>query len=67
MFEIDDLVQPRAEQIARRLVLFGRTVPSDVTTESRFARKGNPKTNLQGSGTSSPKTLQSQIRQRTEN
>jgi hypothetical protein len=41
---IDDLIQPRAEQITRSLVscCFGRIAPSNAATESRHAIRGNP-------------------------
>jgi hypothetical protein len=43
---VDDLIQPRAEQIAglRRAVFLGRIIPSDATRESCFTRQGIPKT-----------------------
>src|SRR5262245_17967608 len=61
VLHVDDLIEPGPEQIAfpSRLVLL-RIVPSDATTESLFAPKGNPKMKLQGSGPANPKTLQSQ-------
>src|SRR4029078_7049453 len=45
---------------------FGRIVPSDAAKESCFAAKGNPKMKSQGSGASTPKTLQSQTRHSAE-
>src|SRR5258705_8547447 len=63
VLHVDDLVQPRPEQIvrSRRLVLLRPHRPLRCTTESWSERKGNPKTKLQGSGVSSPKSLQSQM------
>src|SRR5215218_644330 len=63
VLQVDDLVQPRPEQIvrSRRLVLLRPHRPLRCTTESWSERKGNPKTKLQGSGVSSPKSLQSQM------
>src|SRR5271156_5488809 len=63
VLQVDDLVQPRPEQIvrSRRLVLLRPHRPLRCTTESWFAAKGNPQTKLQGSGGSSPKSLQSQM------
>src|SRR5215467_3741063 len=46
---------------------FGRIVPSDATTESRFEIRRNRKMKLQGSRPSDPETLQSQNSIRTEN
>ena len=58
---VDDLVQPRPEQIvrSRRLVLLWPHRPLRCTTESWSAGKGNPKTKLQGSDAQNIKTLQS--------
>src|SRR5215217_586001 len=63
VLQVDDLVQPRPEQIvrSRRLVLLRPHRPLRCTTESCSERKGNPKTKLQGSGVSGPKSLQSQM------
>jgi hypothetical protein len=47
--------------------LFGRIVPSDATTESRFAIRRNPKFKLQASGHSNPETLQTQSRAQRRN
>jgi hypothetical protein len=44
------------------LGLFGRIVPSDATTESRFAIRRNPNFKLQASGPSNPETLQTRSR-----
>jgi hypothetical protein len=42
VFHIDDLVQPRAEQITRSCTcFFGRIAPSDAATESCFSIRGN--------------------------
>src|SRR5580658_6885015 len=40
---------------------FGRIVPSDATTQSRRAIRGNPKNEIARSGGPKPETLQSQI------
>src|SRR3981189_259008 len=63
VLQVDDLVQPRPEQIvrSRRLVLLRPHRSLRCTTESWPERKGNPKTKLQGSGVSSPQSLQSQM------
>src|SRR4051812_28827875 len=63
VLHVDDLVQPRPEQIvlSRRLVLVRPHRPLRCTTESWSAAKGNPKTKLQGLGVSSPRSLQSQM------
>ena len=61
VLQVDDLVQPRPEQIvrSRRLVLLWPHRPLRCTTESWSAGKGNPKTKLQGSDAQNIKTLQS--------
>src|SRR5260221_14570519 len=63
VLQVDDLVQPRPEQIVRspRLVLLRPHRPLRCTTESWSAAKGNPKTKLQGLGVSSSQSLQSQM------
>src|SRR5271170_6282574 len=63
VLQIDDLVQPRPEQIvrSRRLALLWPHRPLRCTTESWFAAKGNPKSKLQGLGLSSSRSLQSQM------
>src|SRR5829696_8863998 len=63
VLQVDDLVQPRPEQIvrSRRLVLLRPHRPLRCTTESWSERKGNPKTKLQGFGFSSSQSLQSQM------
>src|SRR5437867_1113447 len=63
VLQVDDLVQPRPEQIvrSRRLVLLRPHRPLRCTTESRSAAKRNPQTKLQGLGFSSSKSLQSQM------
>src|SRR6478609_8699354 len=63
VLHVDNLVQPRPEQIVRssRLVLLRPHRLLRCTTESWSERKGNPKTKLQGSGVSSPQSLQSQM------
>src|SRR5204863_9991147 len=63
VLHVDDLVQPRPEQIvrSRRLVLLRPHRPLRCTTESWSTGKGNPKTKLQGLGFSSPQSLQSQM------
>src|SRR5579863_6950991 len=62
VLHVDDLIQPRPEQIVRssRLVLLRPHRPLRCTTESWSAAKGNPKTKLQGLELPSSKTLQSQ-------
>jgi len=65
MLHIDDLIEPRPEQIlfSRRLVLFGRIVPSDAAGESLFALKGNPKNEIASFRASGPQSFAiSQIR-----
>src|SRR4051795_11797762 len=63
VLQVDDLIEPRPEQIVRssRLVLLRPHRLLRCTTESWSEGKGNPKTKLQGSGVSSPKSLQSQM------
>ena len=63
VLHVDDLVQPRPEQIvrSRRLVLLRPHRPLRCTTESWSAAKGNPQTKLQGLGVSSSQSLQSQM------
>src|SRR5579872_4960120 len=62
VLHVDDLVQPRPEQIvrSRRLVLLRPHRPLRCATESWSATKGNPQTKLQGLELPSPKSLQSQ-------
>src|SRR5260370_418148 len=62
VLQVDDLVQPRPEQIvrSRRLVLLRPHRALRCTTESWSAAKGNPQTKLQGFGFSSSQSLQSQ-------
>src|SRR4051812_16917916 len=62
VLQVDDLVQPRPEQIvrSRRLVLLRPHRPLRCTTESWSAAKGNQQMKLQGSDTQSIKTLQSE-------
>src|SRR3974390_2562287 len=62
VLHVDDLVQPRPEQIvrSRRLVLLRPHRLLRCTTESRFTAKGNPQTNLQGLEASTSQSLQSQ-------
>src|SRR5882757_2496767 len=69
VLQVDDLVQPRPEQIvrSRRLVLLWPHRSLRCTTESWSERKGNPKTKLQGSGLSSPQSLQSQMPPKPKN
>src|SRR4051812_32816770 len=69
VLQVDDLVQPCPEQIVRscRLVLPRPHRPLRCTTESCSAAKRNPKTKLQGSGVSSPKSLQSQMPPHSKN
>src|SRR6202020_75505 len=63
VLQVDDLVQPRPEQIvrSRRLVLLRPHRPLRCTTESWFAAKGNPQTKLQAFGFSRSHSLQSQM------
>src|ERR1700734_1335469 len=63
VLQVDDLVQPRPEQIvrSRRLVLLRSHRPLRCTTESWSAGKGNPQIKLQGLGVSSSQSLQSQM------
>ena len=63
VLQVDDLVEPRPEQIVRprRLVLLRPHRPLRCTTESWSAAKGNPQTKLQGLGLSSSQSLQSQM------
>src|SRR5215467_11058744 len=49
------------------LCFFGRIVPSDAATESRFEIRRKRKIKLQGSRPTDPETLQSQNRIRTKN
>src|SRR6185503_17437538 len=65
VLQVDDLVQPRPEQIvrSRRLVLLRPHRPLRCTTESWSTAKGNPKTKLQGLTLSSPQSLQSEMPQ----
>src|SRR3954471_6472280 len=62
VLQIDDLVQPRPEQIvrSRRLVLLRPHRSRRCTTESWSAGKGNPKAKLQGLAASTSHSLQSQ-------
>src|SRR5258708_18929867 len=62
VLHVDDLIQPRPEQIvrSRRLVLLRPHRPLRCTTESWSAKKGNPQIKLQDFGLSSPQSLQSQ-------
>src|SRR6476660_7823424 len=62
VLHVDDLVQPRPEQIvrSRRLVLLRPHRPLRCTTESWPAAKGNPQTKLQALRVSSAQSLQSQ-------
>src|SRR3954469_24389965 len=62
VLQIDDLVQPRPEQIvrSRRLVLLRPHRSLRCTTESWAAGKGNPKAKLQGLAASTSHSLQSQ-------
>src|SRR3954454_10615862 len=62
MLHIDDLIEPRPEQILFFRRSSARIVPSDAAEESLFALKGIPKMKLQASEPSGPKSLQSQIR-----
>src|SRR3984885_15057285 len=61
VLHVDDLVQPRPEQIvrSRRLVLLRSHRPLRCTTESWSAAKGNPKTKLQASKAPDLESLQS--------
>src|ERR1700691_188386 len=61
VLRVDDLVQPRPEQIvrSRRLVLLRSHRPLRCTTESWSAAKGNPKTKLQASKAPNLESLQS--------
>src|ERR1700691_1989487 len=61
VLRVDDLVQPRPEQIvrSRRLVLLRSHRPLRCTTESWSAAKGNPKTKLQASKAPDLENLQS--------
>src|SRR6267142_1429200 len=63
VLHVDDLVQPRPEQIvrSRRLVLLRPHRPLRCTTESWSAAKGNPQTKLQGFGVPSSQSLQSEM------
>src|SRR4029077_3013592 len=63
VLHIDDLVQPRPEQIvrSRRLVLLRSHRPLRCTIESWPAAKENPQMKLQGLEFTSPQSLQSQI------
>src|SRR6202011_1257082 len=63
VLQVDDLVQPRPEQIirSRRLVLPRSHRPLRCTTESWSEGKGNPQIKLQGLGVSSSQSLQSQM------
>src|SRR5580765_8335616 len=56
VLHVDDLVQPRPEQIVRtrRLVLLRPHRLLRCTTESWFAAKGNPQTKLQSLGVQAP-------------
>jgi hypothetical protein len=64
MLHMDDLIEPRPEQILFAVVscFFGRIVPSDAAGESLFVLKGNHKMKLQGSEPSGPESSQSQTR-----
>src|ERR1700685_1992016 len=61
VLQVDDLVQPRPEQIvrSRRLVLLRPHRPLRCTTESWFAAKGNSQTKLQASKAPNLESLQS--------
>src|SRR3954454_21816036 len=69
VLHVDDLVQPRPEQIvrSRRPVLLRSHRPLRCTTESWSAAKGIHKRKLQGLGASSPQSLQSQMPPQPEN
>ena len=69
VLHVDDLVQPRPEQIvrSRRLVLFRPHRPSDAPQNHGPQRKGILKTKLQGLAFSSSQSLQSQIPPRQKN
>ena len=62
VLQVDDLVEPRPEQIvrSRRLVLLRPHRPLRCTAKSWFAAKGNPQIKLQDSVLPSSKSLQSQ-------
>jgi hypothetical protein len=62
VLHVDDLIEPSPTPSPVVLGLFGRIVPSDATTESRFAIRRNPKVKLQAYGPAKPKTLQTQSR-----
>jgi hypothetical protein len=65
MLEVDDLVQPRSEQIVRtrRLVLLRSHLPSDADERIMLRQKtGISKMKLQGSAAEAHETLQSQHR-----
>src|SRR5207342_2849704 len=59
VLQVDDLVEPRPEQIvrSRRLVLLRPHRSLRCTTESRSAAKGNPQTKLQALRVSSAQSL----------
>src|SRR5271163_796617 len=63
VLQIDDLVQPRPEQIvrSRRLVFLRPHRRLRCTIDSWSPAGGNPQTKVQGSSFSSPKPLQSQM------
>ena len=56
VLQVDDLVQPRPEQIVDPVVLcfFGRIVPSDADTESCFAERESTKRNCKILGSQTP-------------
>ena len=63
VIHVDDLVQPRPEQIVRssRPVLLRPHRPLRCTTESWSSAKGNPQNEIAGFGVSISKSLQSKI------
>src|SRR4051812_701501 len=63
VLHVDDLIQPRPEQIvrSRRLVLLRSHRSLRCTTESWSATKGNPQSKLQGLAVQRPQFLQSQM------
>src|SRR5262245_51971487 len=69
VLHVDDLVQPRPEQVirSRRLVLLRPHRPLRCATESWLAAKGNPQTKLQGLAASTFQSLQSQTASNPKN
>src|ERR1700722_5394823 len=69
VLHVDDLVQPRPEQIVRShpIVLLRPHRPLRCPKEQWFSPKGNPQTKLQGLEFSSSQSRQSQIRPHPEN